>query len=197
VLGGDIEIAGPQQRLGPLVGHDRPELGQRHRLGGERRHVGELLERGAAPGTARIVQRVGQRPRVPVRVADPVERGPHAVDVPLVGTEDEPVPGAVALEPVGARPEVPAQPGDLALQGVAGRVGRVVAPHRVDQPVGRDRRRRRGRQQGEDGAAARARDRHLVPVDPHPQRAEQVDLQSVPRHQPRAVRASGGSAPCT
>ena len=193
-----VQPSGRDQQLGALVDDGRPELGQRHRFRREGRHLDELVERGAAPGAEHPAQEVGGAARI-VGGLRPCRRqiGADAVHVALAGLEEQPVAAVAPHQAVCARSEVPPQAGDLALQRVARRLGRFVAPDRVDEALRRQRVGSGDREEGEDGPPPGTGHGHVLSVHPDLERAEQVDLQPVPGHRPRAVRASGGSARCT
>jgi hypothetical protein len=112
VLDGGVERSGVEQHVGELVDQGGAPLGERHRLDGEGSDVGELAQRLAPPQRQRLAQRFDGGPRT---VGGPGSRRlgrgrPDPVDVQLVTVEQQPVPGALAGQPVGERPEVAPEP---------------------------------------------------------------------------------------
>ena len=101
---GDGVVAPREPGLDPGVGELEAELGQGDRLGRERRHVGELVQRLAAPGGQCLPQqdrRVG-----PTVSSGALGQPPHVGDVERSAAEVEVVAGRVAHQPFGRRAEV-------------------------------------------------------------------------------------------
>ena len=166
-VGRHLAGLGRQPGLEPVVGEVAPQLGQGDGVGLQRGDTGELVQGRAPPqaeGAAELVD----------RGAGPGQR-PGLVDVELPGRQVEPVAGALADEAVAGRPEVAAQPGDVAVQRPAPGPGHLARPHGVEQLVGGHGAAAGHGQQREHRPPAGPRHVDALAVDREPQRAEQPD----------------------
>ena len=150
--------------------------------------VGELGERGAPPeglGPHEHVARVlgptlaQERPSLG---GQPLE----APEVDLVGLDHQPVAGAVGEQHLGGRApgpvglEGPPEPGEVALEGAAGRRRLVVPPDRLQQGIGPHRAPLGGEQDGEDQTRLVAPDLDRGPVVAvHLERTQNAELHVV------------------
>jgi hypothetical protein len=152
-------VARGEPGLQPVVADLEVQLPQADGLGRQRRDVGELGQRPAPPEAQRLGRGGGggrrARPQLG-RAAGGQPPQPGRVDV--VRLEPQRVSGAGALEAWRGVPEMPAQPGDVAVEGAVAGVRRVAGPEGVDEGVRRHHPAAGERQQGEDGTPAVARD---------------------------------------
>ena len=98
----------------------------------------------------------------------------EAGEIDLLARDGGRVAGRAALDQVGA--ERAAQLRDIDLQRVLRRLGRLVAPQLVDQPLGGDGLARAEQQRGEERARLRAGDREQAVAVGDLERAEQAEL---------------------
>ena len=170
-LGDERAVAAERKvRLDPVLEHREPELLEPGGLG-----LRERLQRQIGEGRAPPQRKCGaERLRPGGGVADP-QRGTtllrelvEARQVELLGRHGEPVAGRHRLERA-LRQELP-ELRDVDLKRVLGRVGRAVAPQRVDQPVGRDGVVRFEEQDREEGTLLGTAELKLGALSAHPQR---------------------------
>ena len=122
-------------------------------------------------------------------------QGPDPCGVELVVGEREAVAAGQRLQPRRGGAEVPAQPGDVALQRRPAGLGRVVGPEGVDQAVGGDHPALREREQREDGAAFGAAHVDDRPGHGQAQRTEHVHRDRNRGH-PHTVPGTGRIGQC-
>ena len=165
----------------PLVGEVAAQLGQGDGVGRQGLDGGELVQRRAPPG--------GQRPaegRDLVAAAGCAR--PHVGHVQLTGIQVEPVAGPVPHQPGPRRPQVPAEPRDVAVEGPGARFGRLGRPQGVDQLAGGHHPAAGHGQQRQHRPPPGPGDVDLLAVDCEPQRPQQLDpdpYAGVVRHPPR------------
>jgi len=155
------------------------------------RLVGEIAERGAAPEGQRAPQRAR---RLQWTVRGALGRGPLDRRLELVGVhhrvsraQDVPAAGEReqlarrARRPIGI--ESPAQAGDILLHHVGAVLRRLVAPHRVDDLVGRHRPARLEQQHGEHRPLLRRAEVDRSAGAERPHLTEDLEPQRLGRHQ--------------
>ena len=176
----------------------RPQLVQAAgRLGREGR-VADVGERWAAEEGQRLPQNPGRLVRVPgrERLASALQPGAEAVEVELSSLDDEPIARSLGDEDCGrvlrcARAlEAAAQRRDMALQRRRGRLGRALAPDRVDQAVGGDDAVGVQQQGGEHSARPGSAEPHRSGVHVDLQRAQDPVL-ATDGHSPNVPPAAG------
>ena len=156
--------------LGGHPGLDRRQarLVESRRIGGGERLVCDVRERRAAPEAERL-REVGAGDEL--LEADGVE---------LAGLDANQVARRARDDPVGT--ERLAQGVDVHLERAANARGRLVAPHRVDQPVGRDRFVAMQQEERENRSRALSAERQrLAAVPEHLQRPEHPELHDPPK----------------
>ncbi len=169
-------LAAREQRVEPVLLGDPAELVQPGGLADQRGLVGQVGEGGAAPqGQGGVQDRDGRRGIGRRRLAGVSQQLVEPVGVELTGSDLEPVSGRPPLE--AALAERFAQVRDVGLQGVARRLGRLVAPDLVYQRRGGNGLVRAQEQVSQDGALPRAaeRDRSVAVAAEDLQRAEHLE----------------------
>ena len=164
---------GGQSHLEEAVLQVAAQLLQPDTRGGQRGHVGELVEGRAPPLPQRITEQAhGLAGR---DLLAPGRELAHLDHVELAGEQDEAVAVALPDQPVGGPAEVAPHPRHVAVQRAPPRVGDLGGPHRAEQLVDGDTPTFRQGQQGEHGPPPGAGDLAGLPVDVEAQRTEQVD----------------------
>ena len=163
---GEVRLDPPLQRVQPhlvepqRLGHEQAALRRSRRARARARARAPRRRPPTPPGAGPSRERVGAGRRA---LLEAVDVAAAALDVEHVGV-------APRLDRVA--PERPAQIRDVALDDVARRRRRGIAPHLVDQAPDRDRPVRADHEHGEHGAATRAADGDDTVAVEHLQRTE-------------------------
>ena len=147
----------------PGLDRREPHFVETRRVGAHERLVGDVGERRAAPERERLRE---------AAVGDELL---EAGGVQLAGLDPQQVAGGARDDPVGS--EGLAEGVDVHLERAADACGRILAPHGVDQPVGRDRFVAVEQQEREQRSWALSPERQGLPAVPeHLQRPEHPEL---------------------
>ena len=163
-LAGDgVVRARVELRRDPGLDRREPRFVETRRVGAHERLVGDVGERRAAPERERLRE---------AAVGDELL---EAGGVQLAGLDPQQVAGGARDDPVGS--ERLAEGVDVHLERAADARGRILAPHGVDQPVGRDRFVAVEQQEREQRSWALPPERQGLPAVPeHLQRPEHPEL---------------------
>ncbi len=175
-LADDLGVPAEREHgLRTVLDRGQAQLIEPGRLGKQRPLLAEVGERGTTPERERLVEGADRGLRFDGEEASRVaEQRLEVKGVHLRRVRAEHVAGAAALDALGA--EGLAKVRRVALERVAGRLGRLLAPHLVDQDLGRDEVVRAQEQVGEDRPLLRAAERdRAVPLGDL-QRPEDAEL---------------------
>ena len=168
-------------RVEPLVDQVGAKGLERDTIRGERRDVGELLERGASPQRERLAQDASRGGRLVADLPGARGRGSYPLGVESLGIEVEPVAGAVAFERVRVVAEVAAQARHVAVERAPSGVGRRLGPDGIEEGVDGDRAAGGHDEHREHGAPAGPGHVDRRALDRQPERAEHVDPHALTR----------------
>ena len=175
----------------PFLECRQAKLLEPHDLGLREWLPGKVGERCAAPEREGGPQRVGSTRWVPgsERGSPFLAEADELEEVDGVRLDDEPIAGRRRLE-YAFRQELP-ELRDVNLEGVARRVGRLVAPERVDEPIARDDPICIQEQNREQGAPLLPSERDRLAVQAHGDRTEEAELGASSRHRRGLTTISG------
>ncbi len=146
--------------------------------GGDGGDLAEVGEHRAAPQPVGLPEQGGRDHRVLFGVRPPAgEQRAGAGHVQVRGTQCQPVAAVEGLQPRRRRAQVPAEPGHVAVQGLAARLGNLGRPQRVQQMIDRHPAARGERQQREHRPPLRPAHLDRRARHDEPQRPEDLHLQ--------------------